>query len=214
LTDRDSPSGRALRKAGADVIELRLDNFSSFSPAHLRKQIQRVKPLPVLATVRSKAEGGKWKGTEASRLELFRQVLPAVDGVDIELSAVQIRPALVQAARRLKKTVVVSYHNFKKTPSSAELKKIVRAAAAAGADIVKIATWVRSTRDLHVLGSLLMEGGPKPLAVIGMGEKGRATRLLFPSLGSRLTYVHTGRAMAPGQFDLATMHHWLKRLKN
>ena len=50
------------------------------------------------------------------------------------------------------------------------------------------------------------------MIVIGMGDRAVATRVLFPALGSLLTYAHAGDATAPGQIPLAEMTALLARL--
>src|SRR5258705_10208851 len=76
-----------VRDLGVDVAELRIDWYSAIEPDHVRAQVDRFRGLPTLATIRSKAEGGHWSGGEPDRLRLFEAVLPAVDAIDVELSA-------------------------------------------------------------------------------------------------------------------------------
>ena len=42
-----------------------------------------------------------------------------------------------------------------------------------------------------------------PVAMLGMGDAGRLTRLVGPACGSFLTFARHGAASAPGQLDLA-----------
>ena len=42
-----------------------------------------------------------------------------------------------------------------------------------------------------------------PVAMLGMGDAGRLTRLVGPACGSFLTFARRGAASAPGQLDLA-----------
>jgi len=45
-----------------------------------------------------------------------------------------------------------------------------------------------------------------------MGDAAVATRVLFPALGSLLTYAHAGTETAPGQIPLVEMRQLLRRL--
>ena len=55
------------RRQGADLCELRLDLMPGAGLARLLQ----APPLPVLATVRTKAEGGGWDGDDAARFRLL-----------------------------------------------------------------------------------------------------------------------------------------------
>ena len=192
------------KKDGMDVAELRIDLFSSCDKNHVLSEIKKFKGIPVIATIRSKKEGGSWRGSERERLLLFKAVLPHVKKVDIELSSKTILKEVVAEARRLRKTVIVSYHNFQKTPSSAFLGTILKKAKAAGADIVKIAAMARSKKDMRLLAEFTSSHAKEGLITLSMGKEGALSRILFPSLGSLLTFAHIGRSTAPGQMDLKT----------
>jgi 3-dehydroquinate dehydratase-1 len=62
------------------------------------------------------------------------------------------------------------------------------------------------------LARLLVDASDIGLIAIGMGDAGVATRVLFPALGSLLTYAHGGNATAPGQIPLVEMQQLLRRL--
>ncbi|MFD0200791.1 MULTISPECIES: type I 3-dehydroquinate dehydratase [Saccharothrix] len=202
----DDDSARAAaeaRSAGVDVAELRIDRFSRTDVGHVLAQVRAFEGLPVLATVRSAAEGGGWSGAEEARLELFREVAPLVDAVDVELSSDGIVADVIAAAHAHDALAVVSYHNFDHTPDTSELDRIARAAKEAGADIVKISTMATKAADLKVLASLLVNAGDTEMIVIAMGEIGTASRIFFPALGSRLTYTFIGHQPTSGQLDYA-----------
>ncbi|GAA3299641.1 type I 3-dehydroquinate dehydratase [Dactylosporangium vinaceum] len=197
----EDPAGHAARARalGVDLAELRIDWHRSAEPADVLAAIApfRAAGLPTLATIRSKAEGGYWSGDDAARLRLFAAVLPAVDAVDVELSSDQVLPGVVAAARAADRPVIVSYHDFDRTPGAAELRAKVEAARAAGADAVKISTMAQGSEDLRVLAGLLVEYDR--MIVIGMGAEGAGSRVFFPLLGSRITYSAIGGRPAPGQ---------------
>jgi 3-dehydroquinate dehydratase-1 len=98
---------------------------------------------------------------------------------------------------------IVSFHDFETTPSESELTATIADARDHGADLVKLATMARDTDDLRTLARVLTDDHGVGLIVIGMGESGAASRLLFPFLGSKLTFASAGRATAPGQLPLA-----------
>ena len=215
LKDKTSPTIlREIRKAGVDVCELRIDRFASSSPRYVLKEMAKFKKLPVLATIRSKKEGGKWRGSESKRLELYRAVIPKAKIVDIELSSRSILKGVVRAAKKHKKPVIVSYHNFKGTPTPQKLNQILRAAKVSGAVIVKIAAMARGHKDVQTLLDFTKKNAKKKIITIAMGEKGAISRILFPRFGSLMTYASLdGKSMAPGQLDYKTTLKLLGRLK-
>ncbi|NUT50680.1 MAG: type I 3-dehydroquinate dehydratase [Saccharothrix sp.] len=209
----DTESARAAgeaRAAGVDVAELRVDRFSRTDVEHVREQVRAFRGLPVLATVRSAAEGGGWNGGEQERLDLFRAVAPLVDAVDVELSADGIVADVIAAAHADDALAIVSYHNFDHTPERAELAAVARDAKAAGADVVKISTMATTGADLKVLASLLLDADSE-MIVIAMGEVGTASRIFFPALGSRLTYTFIGHQPTSGQLDFAETSRLVRR---
>ena len=190
------------RQAGVALAELRIDLFADQTPEAVVETAQRLRGLPLLATIRMAEEGGGWRGGEAARLALFKAVLPYVDGIDVELRATETLAALQQPLLLTGTTLVVSHHDFSATPSAEELADIARRAVEAGADIVKVAATIVEEDDLNTLAGLLTSRPAPNLVVIGMGERGLVTRMLFPALGSLFTFAGKGeRASAPGQLS-------------
>ena len=213
FTDKTPLSAIQLaRKEGMGIAELRIDLYSSYSNDHVLREVRKFKKIKTIATIRSKREGGQWTGHEKKRLALFKAVLPQVDTVDIELSSRSILKETIAEAHRLKKTVIVSYHNFKKTPSSSALVGILKQAKRAGADIVKIAAMAHSKKDMRTLAEFTLTHAKEGLITLSMGKEGALSRILFPSLGSLLTFAHTGHSTAPGQMDLKTTAFFFKKL--
>jgi 3-dehydroquinate dehydratase-1 len=201
FTDLDSARDIArARSAGVEIAELRIDLFARLEPAYVAAQIGRLTGLPTLATVRLAEEGGAWKGSEGDRIGLYETVLPMVDGVDVELRATQVLETIAPLASVSGKLLVISHHDFEATAPYEVLADIARRAVAAGADIVKIAAQVNDDADIAILARLLDERPAPNLVVIGMGDRGRPTRLLFPHEGSLFTFAAQGdRATASGQ---------------
>jgi 3-dehydroquinate dehydratase-1 len=199
---RQATIKRAL-KAGAEVLELRIDTFAQRGPRDLIRHLERLKAVkkggstPLIITVRSRAEGGLYAIDDKKRLEIFKTLMPFADYVDIELSSGAILKDVVRSAKRAKTLVIVSYHNFKSTPGAAKLKAIIKKGRASGADIVKLATAAKRRADIKTLAGVLLED-PK-LIVIAMGALGASTRVFFPMLGSLMTYGSLTKATAPGQ---------------
>jgi 3-dehydroquinate dehydratase-1 len=172
-----------------DIVELRLDLLSGNA---LRSLAQ-----PVIATVRLACEGGKWTRPDAERLALFETALRQCEAADIEYRSGLLEKVSVLAAQH-RKPLIVSYHDFERTPSLAELREVVSRAARFGA-IVKVATLTRTEADLQTLRELLAMDCPAALCVLGMGPLAAVSREEFPRLGSCLVYGYLDAPVAPGQ---------------
>ena len=212
----DSEDKKAIsvaKRGGADLLELRIDCFKKRDALYIQKTIKNIKAvnLPVIATIRSKVEGGKAAISDSARLGLFETIIPFVDAVDIELSSSKILKDIINQAHRFNKKVIVSYHNFKNTPEQKKLEAIIKNSKKAGSDIVKIATLARDKKDIIRLASLTVSH--ENIITIAMGRLGTLSRLLFPMLGSLLTYCSVTKASAPGQIPLKTTALLLKKLK-
>lgn len=205
----DTRTVRKALKEGADLLEVRVDTFSSLDLPFLIESFKKLKDLtstgsgrsiPVLLTVRSAREGGRQVIPEEVRAEIFSSLITYSDMIDIELSSRGIIKNVVDSAKRARRKVIVSYHNFKATPVASRLNDTVKEGRSAGADIVKIAAMAKSGSDLKRLAGLLI--GSSNLIVIAMGEAGAPSRVFFPFLGSLITYGSVGDATAPGQLSL------------
>jgi 3-dehydroquinate dehydratase-1 len=212
LNDVELRRDAAEARSFADLFELRIDMFDPPDERHVLEVCReaRAKGIPLIATIRSVAEGGVARLGDDQRRELFAAVLPLVDAVDVELSAPICDP-VISLAHAAGKPVIVSLHDFQHTPSDDELAGTVDSAKRRGADIVKIAATLANTQDLERLLRLLLARRDERMIVIGMGPGGAATRVLFPLLGSLVTYGFLHRAAAPGQLSLSELVRELER---
>jgi 3-dehydroquinate dehydratase-1 len=182
-----------------DIVEVRLDVLGHGSLAWLQEcqAIERA-GFPVILTLRLAAEGGKWEATDEAREAILSAAVKHLACVDIELTSV-LRARLSSAAERLRKPVIISYHNFERTPDFPELREILERILAVPSAIPKISTMVTGDADVDTLKRLFDIQRARPRCIIGMGDKGTTTRVLFPSLGGCLAYGYFDSPVAPGQ---------------
>ena len=207
---------RKIKKAktiGADMVEIRVDTLHERNAAKIKKLFIEAKKerLPAILTIRSAKEGGVFFISEKERLELFRELTPFSDFVDVELEGSGIIKEVTAIAKKFRKKTIVSYHNFKLTPDEKTLLRVARRARKAGASIVKIAAFVKNREDMRTLLSVLLK--QKDSIVIGMGEKGAASRVFFPLAGSLVTYGSLDVSTAPGQFSLKELKGLISRFE-
>ncbi len=184
-----------------DAVEFRADRFYSGDPGKLKKILDRIREtnLPAVLTFR---QGEIENLTEDERLRIISELLPSVDAADIELCS-EIAAHAVKKAKSLGKTVIISEHDFKKTPADKELENIFKSCIEKGADIVKIAVMPRAPEDAARLMSFCLEASVKhPAVCISMGETGKFTRFYAPFFGSSITYGFISEPIAPGQVDV------------
>ncbi len=200
-------------KEVADILELRIDKFKERKTEKIKEFIGRTRRLnlPLIATVRRKEEGGNPGLKEEERLFLFNEIIPLVEGIDIELKA-EIREEVSTIARENKKTLIISYHNLSFTPSEEELKKIAKSAKEAGADIIKIIPFARRKEDVIRLLSFIYSSPYKPLVAFSMGEEGKISRLASFLFGSSLSYGYLEKEVAEGQLSIWDLRRMVDKL--
>jgi len=150
---------------------------------------------------------------EQRKKKLEKAIESGASYVDIEIDAPDgFKKELISSAHKHNCKVILSYHNFNETPPTDELAKMVDACFAQGADIAKVACLANSESDAARILSLY--GKYKNLVALGMGEKGKITRVASLLMGAPFSYVSTGTAKetAPGQISRKQMEKVLEGL--
>jgi 3-dehydroquinate dehydratase-1 len=192
-----------------DIVEIRLDIMGSNTPLWVEHgRAIESRGLPVVVTVRLAEEGGQWKQLDKERLPLFETALRDLTAVDIEFRSPILKEISALASRH-ERALIVSYHDFQRTPPIEDLRKVVAAAANFGS-VVKIVTFTKTDEDVSVLRTLLHEKSSTPLCVMGMGPLGPQTRVKFPKLGSCLAYGYLDAPVAPNQVPASDLMQQLK----
>lgn len=130
--------------------------------------------------------------------------------VDIEYEAPpEYKNDLIDFARKYQCDVIISYHNYDRTPELEELERIVQEIYSQGADLAKIATHVNMNRDNSKILSLYK--APGRLVAIGMGDLGRISRVVAPFLGAEFTYASfdDSSTTAPGQISYEKLNQFI-----
>ena len=142
---------------------------------------------------------GKFNDDERRAL-LLQAINNGAAYVDVEVDASDaFKDAVIQAAKARRTKIIISYHDFEKTPERAELEHLLRWCGEFTPDIIKIACMVHSARDnARLLGLLDTD---TPMIVVGMGEQGKISRVVSPLTGSVFTFASyaADKATAPGQ---------------
>jgi len=181
-----------------DIVEIRLDLIGQAADQWLEHaQAIEAGGLPAIATIRLAEEGGQWTLPDEARLPVFETALQQIAGADIELRSPLLEKVSALACRH-HRALIISYHDFHRTPPLDELRTVMAQAANYGT-VVKIATLAQTEDDLATLRALFNENCSAALCVLGIGPLGPQTRVEFPKLGSCLTYGYLDKPVAPGQ---------------
>ncbi|MEO8438761.1 MAG: type I 3-dehydroquinate dehydratase [Spartobacteria bacterium] len=197
---------RALRlRRTPDFFELRLDALRE----SLGEVVRAIPKLhtPLIVTARHPAEGGLGGLNTSARRDLLLRFLEHAAVVDLELRSVNQMAALVQELRQRRVPVIISRHYLQRMPPRAELLRLTRSAVPWRPDILKIVTRTDDPPQLARLLAFFLEQNhnPLPLAAMGTGKLGLASRLQLDRLGSALTYVSIGQQIVEGQPSLSRL---------
>jgi len=189
---------KALKKS--DYAEIRFDflNPNAVPEAlHLiRKELRKC-----VGTLRPIYDGGKFSGSEKNRISIIKLIAeynPFL--LDIELNTLSKNKNLRRYLKNTGTGILVSWHNFKQTPSNSVLKKKL-AQMKKISNNIKIVTMAKSINDATRVLSLYKNNNTKLIA-FSMGNYGRISRILCLFLGSPYTYASLGKPIAPGQFSV------------
>jgi len=205
----------AIKKANrwADLIELRVDYLRGVKLAPLLENRQK----PFIVTHRRKEEGGQYRGEERKRLSVLQEAIHlGADYIDLELATQ--RSWLQDLLRNKRETqVILSFHDFRRTPSLKELQRISWKMIQLGADVIKIVPFARSWEDNLSILSIIPLAKEKRQKIVAfcMGEKGKLSRIFSPLLGAAWTYasLNQSRTSAPGQLTAQELKDIWKKLR-
>lgn len=206
-----------------DVIELRVDAWDFITDKQTSMkvlgEIRKLTDIPLLLTCRSHLEGGFQEVSAESRIALYKGAIEEklVDLVDIELiSGYEEIKNLKQIASPRGVYVVVSFHDFKKTPPKEVIFATIAKEIAFGGDVAKVAIMPQSMEDvLALMSATLMarrEFPDIPLITMSMGALGSITRIAGWLFGSDLTFAVGVASSAPGQIPADELREVYKLL--
>lgn len=175
-------------------LEVRLDYLTKPSLPHIPKN----SGTEFIATCRPEYEGGRYKESESSRIELLRAAADSgFHWLDLEHDV----PAISRLPSSTR--IVRSWHCFGSFPKDLETRfKCLRET---GGDVLKLAVSINTTQEaIRLLEWMETMQGSTPFVILGMGLLGQVSRLLGSFVGNQWTYVaeHEQSAVAAGQFTL------------
>jgi 3-dehydroquinate dehydratase-1 len=196
-----------------DLFELRLDYLRDvvdqlerkMSILSAKRRTRRGEHGPVIITARDPREGGANNLPLHQRQELLSRFLSRASYIDVELRSAGAFKSLLASARKQNVRRILSFHNFKSTPSPRSLRTKASLAKAHGADIFKVACRTDSPAQLARLIDFMTDKDVDlPVSAMGIGKLGAISRLLLARCGSVLNYVSLHQSQVEGQLRKAS----------
>ena len=185
-------------------LEFRLDYLKQPLSAlsKIRSFLETHHYATAIATCRRAENGGKFKGSLASQLDvLTKATVAGCQIVDLEIqSAVKSKAEAVARLRSLGR-LLISFHNFRATRN---LDDTLQKMLAIPADFYKVVTTATTLSDnVTMMKFLQSHSGRHALVGLCMGEQGIISRVLGVRSGSVFTFgaVSADLKTAPGQIS-------------
>lgn len=199
-----------MQNIAVDFVEWRADWFEAvFDSEQVKAVLEDLRKIlgeiPLLFTFRTLREGGEKAIETDDYVEMNRKAAESgcVDLIDAELFAGEESvQKIIKAAHACGVKVIVSNHDFKKTPEKEEIVRRLEHMQRLGADIPKIAVMPRDKRDVLTLLTATVEASEKavcPIITMSMAGVGMISRLCGEMFGSAVTFGAGEKASAPGQ---------------
>lgn len=209
-----------------DMIEWRADVFEFVDDLEAVKEMiskigKKLTNIPFLFTFRSHKEGGNKEVTD----EFYYQLLfAAIDSNEIDLVDIELYfgdkevELLVKQAKDNHVFVILSNHDFTKTPTKDEIVFRLRKMQNLGADIPKIAVMPNNSDDVITLldatNTMKTNYADRPIITMSMAGTGLISRLAGEVFGSAATFAVGRKASAPGQIAVSDLRSVLNILHN
>jgi pentafunctional AROM polypeptide len=208
---------------GVDALELRVDLLAAAAdPEKVLEEyatLRRATTLPIIFTVRSKAQGGKFPDDEKAIFHLLSAaVRHGCPYIDMESHwSQESRNALIDQCKRFGSQIIGSHHIWNGNGGSeADLRALFRRVSHGGrVDFVKVVVFAKEHSDamrLLTVGQSMSAAGelndtagtPQRLIMLAMGEQGKLSRVLNPVF-TPVTHPSLPAAAAPGQMSVAAI---------
>jgi 3-dehydroquinate dehydratase I len=175
-----------IKKVGkkADLLEIWIDEIKDLDCGKIFKATKK----PMIFKI-------------VKRLDLVGEILDKVAYMDLDIKTEQ---KVLNQVKKSKTKLIISFHDFARTPSQKKLEEIVTKEFQKGADISKVATLAKSVEDNVKMLSLFTKFRNKKIIAICMGEKGKISRIGGLILGSYVNYASAekGKETAKGQMTI------------
>lgn len=223
-TEQIVEQGARLAEHDLDLVEWRVDFFEGVTDTEqvldaARQLAGVLGGKPVIFTFRTADEGGQRaiSAQDYADLNIALAQSGLVDLVDVELYLdAEQGDRIIAAAHEAGVKVIVSNHDFDKTPPKDEIVSRLRAMQDRGADVPKIALMPTNPGDVLTLLAATYEMASqyadRPILTMSMAGTGVISRMAGEVFGSCATFAMVGQASAPGQVPVEELQPVLRLL--
>ncbi len=207
--------------AKPDLVEWRVDYYDDVFDKELLLDVlqslrDKLHEIPLIFTLRLDLEGGVKKIDSQYRIDLIKEAIKSknIDIVDIELIVGDQIRDIVNLCKENGVYVLVSNHDFEKTPPKKDIIDKFIEAQNMGADIAKVAVMANKKEDalelLYAVNDVREKYTDIPIVGISMSEKGIISRIMGMTYGSAFTFASGRQGSAPGQLSISKMRKLLE----
>lgn len=213
-----------LKEICLDIVEWRVDFFENVENIQQVKEVlnelrKYIPGKPLLFTFRSIKEGGQKLISKDYYTILNKEISNTglIDLIDVELfMGDEIVNEIVEFAHKKEVKVIMSNHDFNKTPQKEEIISRLCKMQELGADLPKIAVMPQNESDVLVLltatNEMVQVYADRPIITMSMAGMGVISRLCGEIFGSSLTFGAVKKISAPGQISVEELNSILNVL--
>lgn len=215
---------KSLKGIKLDLVEWRVDFYENVEDIEkvkeiLKELVEVLGSTPILFTFRSKKEGGEREVSTEYYVRLNCEIAKTklIDLVDVELfTGDEFVNEVVETAHNNGVKVVMSNHDFFKTPVKEEIVSRLSKMTELNADLPKIAVMPQNEADVLTLlcatNEMKQKYPEKSIITMSMAGMGVISRLAGEFFGSVLTFGAAKKASAPGQIGVEDLYSVLQLL--
>lgn len=184
--------------------ELRIDYLDDLNK--LENIISKI-DKQIILTNRIEKEWWKFIWNSKQSIEILSKYIDKVNYVDFELQNWDYINELKDKLHN--KSIIISYHDFIKTPQLDELKKVLENMSKYNPDVYKIALMPNNEKDVEIIEELwyyFKSNFKGDFIFISMGELWQETRVNLPKKWWLLTFGSLWLESAPGQINYLALH--------
>lgn len=215
---------REIKFIEPDMVEWRGDYFEGINQwDEVNKVLIYLRDIlgsiPILFTFRTVKEGGKVKLSKENYAQLNKKVVNTklVDLIDVELFiGEKVVKDIVADSKNNGVKVIISNHDFSKTPTEDEIIARLCKMQSLGSNISKIAVMPKNQEDVLILlkatENMVRNYADRPIITMSMSSIGAISRISGEVFGSSVTFGSVGESSAPGQISAKELKNILKLL--
>jgi 3-dehydroquinate dehydratase-1 len=173
--------------------------------------------IPLLFNVKTEKEKGNFNGTKEQKKEIFIELINRnAEYIDIDYL---FDNNFFNYLKEHKKNteIILSAHFFEGTPSFPSLKNRVQIMKNNHADIIKIASFPETKKDLISIFRLMenLDRNNIPFILISMGEEGKISRVMNCLFNGKMMFatLNSDNKSATGQLNIKDLKTCLNILK-